>query len=159
MVLLLQWCAWSAFLSLDIFCTFLFIVVIHTSQLSTSAWQANIRITLYSGQILTYAKIATRVTPCQNLPRQIRPASKASSRGAVQQFTWYSFRGFHWSEVSYIPSTVPSITQSFLRSLLRTRTLLPPRGRLLRSILPLRASNYINRPHWSSPSTQQAVIP
>ena len=92
---------------------------------------------IYSGQILTYSKIATRFTPCQNLSRQItRPAGWASSRGIIQQFpSTLLLQGFT-PKASYISSTIASTTQSFPRSRPFTRIPLPPWGQFLRLILP-----------------------
>ena len=86
-----------------------------------SQWRV-VHVINYSGQILTYTKIAKCVTPCQNLPRQTtRPASRASSRGAVQQFPWSLLlpriplpRGLLYSEHSpEHHSTVPEVTSPY----------------------------------------------
>jgi len=100
------------------------------------------------------------VSPCQNLPRQTtKPASRAFSRGVIQQFLCSLVllripppRGLLYSKHSpEHHSAVPEITSyedctATLRSILEINSSHSEQG------------NYINWPHWSSPSTQQEIF-
>ena len=86
-----------------------------------------------------------------HLPTELLPEAPFNSFCSLS-----SFRGFYRPEISYIPSTIPSTTQSFSRSLLLTKTPLPPQGRSF----PLQArhserGSYNNRPHYHRLPLQQ----